>query len=154
MNTQIEIPIKKVTVAQVVKSRFSALKTKVKGVNFIGTEYFFLKEEIASKGFLNRIGALKESREINGNAFEYFLDGYKFTDNDVEHYKISSDNLIIILDTGRDKLGKIGLNYNYYSYFKKLGAQLKFKDRVSPIGLFKDNEFIGVVLPIRIKEEN
>ncbi|AJA50086.1 hypothetical protein CPAST_c40570 [Clostridium pasteurianum DSM 525 = ATCC 6013] len=150
MNTT-EIPLKKVTVAQVVKAHYRGLRTKINGVNFIGTEYLFLKEVFATKGFKNRINKLSEIKEIKENTFEHLKDSdqYKCSDDGVKYQLLAKDS-IIVLNT---KIGDIGINYNYYSYFKKLGTELRFTSNTTPIGIFKDDEFIGVVLPIRIKKD-
>ncbi|MFL0245498.1 hypothetical protein [Candidatus Clostridium stratigraminis] len=145
-----EIPLKKVTVRQIIKSKNIGVKTQIKNKSFIGTEFYFLKEDMATPGFISSINNLGELKEIKGRVFEYLtdLDEYECSDEDVNYRLLGKD--IIVLKT---KIGDIGVNYNYYSYFKKFGVKLRFIGSVNPIGMFKDDEFVGILLPVRIKEE-
>lgn len=146
-----EIPIKKVTVAQIIKLSAKRLVTKINGSDFIGTEYFLLREDFATKGFINRLNALQtETRQLKDGIFDYLADPdrYKCTDEDIVGFKLICNDTIVVLDTA---VGSIGIDYNYYSYFKKLGVSLRFKSHLDPIVMLKNDEFVGILLPVKIK---
>lgn len=137
---------KKVTAAQVIKSQYIGASAVIKGRKYIGTQYFFISEDLAPKGYMNRISNLKEIKELQGNNFEYLtdFDYYNFSEEEIEA------ELNMKWVEFKTNKGIIGMNYTYYSYFKKLGFELRFRGCVEPIGMFKDDEFVGIVLPVRI----
>lgn len=145
MNT-IEIPIKKVNISKIINNNSVVMKTKINNNTFIGTDCLFIKEDIASKSFKNRIYKRNDIKKVNDDTFNYMINDYNFTEKDINNFDILEDDTFLIIYI--NETYKIGVNYNYYSYFKKFGIQLKFKDKISPIGLFKNNSFVGIILPV------
>lgn len=144
-----EIPLKKVTAAQIIKSHYTALKTKIHGKTYIGTEFFFLREDLATTGYVSRHKKLINRREFKEDTFkgQSDIDSYKCSEREKFHF-LDLKHSIIVLETD---IGDVGINYNYYSYFKRRNLDFKFNSTIAPIGLFKDNGFAGVVLPVRLK---
>lgn len=147
-----EIPLKRVTAAQIIKMHNTALKVKIDENIYIGTEHFFLREELATIGYVNKLKKLINRKELKENTFKDLadIDIYKCNENNKYRF-FDSKHKIIVLKT---EIGDIGVNYNYYSYFKKRNLNFKFNNigiGFNPIGMFKDNDFVGVILPTRIK---
>lgn len=114
--------------------------------NYMGCAHFFLREDLCKADFKRRVKKLYV-REVVKDTFKAFtkLD-YKFSEKDLEehenYYIIKNGENITIIQ-------KI-----YYKYFKQEGYQFRFSDdEKGPIGLFKNNEWVGVVLPMVIKEK-
>ncbi|WP_406543211.1 hypothetical protein [Clostridium ljungdahlii] len=147
-----EIPLKKVTAAQIIRTHNTALKVKIDENIYIGTEYFFLREDMVTIGYANKLKKLINRRELKENTFKDLadIDTYKYSENNKYHF-FDSKHKIIVLET---EIGDIGVNYNYYSYFKKRNLNFKFNNNCTgfnPIGMFKGNDFVGVIMPTRIK---
>jgi hypothetical protein len=152
MVNDIEIPLKKITAAQIIKMHNTALKVKIDGNIYIGTNFFFLREDLATSGYINRHKKLINRRELKEDTVKDLsdIDNYKCIENGKFHF-FDLKHSIIVLET---EIGDIGINYNYYSYFKRRGVNLKFKSSVDPMGMFKNNEFAGAIMPTRIKESD
>ncbi|MFC0906334.1 hypothetical protein ACFHWD_16785 [Clostridium sp. MT-14] len=144
-----EIPLKKVTAAQVIKNHYTALTVKIDGNIYIGTEFFFLREDLATSGYINRHKKLSKRRELKEDTFKDLsdIDSYKCSENSKFHF-LDATHKIIVLET---EIGDIAINYNYYSYFKKRNLELKFNAEIGPIGMFTATKFAGIVLPYRLK---
>jgi hypothetical protein len=146
-----EIPLKKVTAAQVIKNHYTALTVKIDGNIYIGTEFFFLREDLATSGYINKHKKMINRRELREDTFKDLadIDNYQYSEKGKFHF-LDSKHKIIVLET---EIGDIAINYNYYSYFKKRNLELKFNAEIGPIGMFteKGNEFAGIVLPYRVK---
>ena len=146
-----EIPLKKVTAAQVIKNHYRALTVKINEKIYIGTEFFFLREDLATTGYVNRHKKLINRRELRDNTFEGLtdIDNYKCGESNKFHF-LDATHKIIVLETD---IGDVAINYNYYSYFKRRNLEFKFNGEIGPIGMFtqEGNEFAGIVLPYRVK---
>lgn len=114
--------------------------------NYMGCAHFFLREDLCKADFKRRVKKLYV-REVAKDTFKHFIKlDYKFSEKDLEegenYYIIKDDDNITIIQ-------KI-----YYNYFKQEGFEFRFSDdEKGPIGLFKNNEWVGVVLPMVIKEK-
>ena len=131
----------------------SCLSLTIRSEIYLGNEYFILKENKAPAAYIKRWMVLGEVKEINAKTFEYLTDYhyYDFSDN--------VEDIIIKVGEHADQKGCIKfqfkdsfvwLNHKYYSYFKNLGIEFRFTGTVSPVGMFIENEFVGMLLPVRI----
>ena len=114
--------------------------------NYMGCAHFFLREDLCKADFKRRVKKLYV-REVAKDTFKDFtkLD-YKFSEKDLEE----RENYYIIKDGENITI----IQKIYYKYFKQEGYEFRFSDdEKGPIGLFKNNEWVGVVLPMVIKEK-
>lgn len=145
----VEIPLKNVRVTQVIKPWATSIVLKIKDITYIGTEYLLIREDIAPKSFINGINKLENQKAVRGDIFKNNTeaDYYTCSDGDIEDYRLTDDGKVIVL---KSYLGQLGINYFYYCYLKRLGIELRFNGLLQPIGMFKNNEFVGILFPIRI----
>lgn len=131
-----------VTIAKLIPKNLNGISTLIDGIKYIGTEHFIIREDLCSKALKERVEK-QFFREVSKDTFKYNKgDDYPYKEVETELYNgntrlIDGKNYVYIQNT-------------YYQYLKKLGFEFRFNSRIKPIGIFKDSEWVGMVLPMRI----
>ncbi|AYO30226.1 hypothetical protein D2962_05980 [Biomaibacter acetigenes] len=149
--------LKQVTIKKAVPPDLPGAKITVFGKNYIGTKHYLIREDIAPKAFISAVNGLSEIRVLNAPSLEgYFKDDfYHCSDIDAEtglikDKVIDGKKLLIIMI--KTEAGPVYVNYNYYCYLKRLKLEFRFNTPTLPIGLFKNNELVGILCPIELKK--
>jgi hypothetical protein len=146
-----EISLKKnVRINQIITKSDIGLITKIKDVDYIGTGYFFVRKDQAPQSFISAVNRLDDIRKLAPTNFMAKIstnyDDYKISEKDVKYGTVKDGKVIF-----ETEIRKIGLNYKFYSYFKKqLKVEFRFSDSLIPVGMFKDKKFIGVLMPVKL----
>ena len=132
---------KLVTVAKIITK--DAITTYIGEDKYLGTGHFLLREDLCKADYKKRIKKLF-FREVATDTFKSIkMEDYSLKEKEAFDYK----EKIICL---KDEEFKIYLDKNYYKYFKQQGLEFKFSSNLSYIGLFKNDEWVGVVMPIKV----
>lgn len=135
----------KVTVAKVITTE--TLTTYIDDIKYLGSKYFLLREDLCKSDFKKRVEKYF-LREVTKDTFKnQMTDDYPYSEKELIQQQVVSGVPYVTLIDG-EKVTH--LDEKYYKYFKSLGLEFRFKGKVSPIGLFKDDEIVGIVMPIRV----
>lgn len=127
-----------VTIAKLIPKDVKCLTTSIDGVKYYGSEQFILREDLCSKPLKARVEK-QFFREIGKDAFRQNKDA----DYHVE--------LVDYTVKGYVTFNCSHMDIKFYEYFTGLGCKFKVTDgKYSPIGLFKDDEWVGMVLPMKV----
>lgn len=139
----------KITVAKIISKEDRGIKTIIDDDTYYGTGTFLLKSSMCRSDFKKRVES-QLFREVAADTFKSNKeDIYEFKEKELIN---DGSNYITLKDEGN----YVHINTNYYKYFKELGVEFRFNTKVSPVGMFKNNEWVGIVLPIKVvrKEED
>lgn len=123
---------------------------EIDGIRYIGTKVFLLREDLAPDNYCLMLEKLGKIKILDGGILRKYSLERDYVDWRIEAdtvHKGLSKNLALF----NTSLGEIALDELYYSYFKRLlkGVAFYFRNFNEPIGLFKDKEFLGLILPIK-----
>lgn len=149
--------LKRVPIKKIIPPDSPGAKITISGKNYIGTKHYLLREDITPKAFISAVNGLSEIKVLNPPSFEsYFKDDfYHCSDIDAETELIKDkviDGKKLLIIMIKTEAGPVYVNYDYYCYFKKLGLEFRFNTPTLPIGLFKNNEIVGILCPIELKK--
>lgn len=132
----------KITIPKLIPKEVRCLTTFIDEVKYIGSEHFILREDLCSKALKERVEK-QFFRELRKNAFKDAKeDNYSYKEVETE---TSKDSVRLI-----DGENYVYVKTTYYQYFKDLGYEFRFNTRLSYIALFKDDGWVGMVLPMRV----
>lgn len=135
---------KKVTVAKIMPK--DTIITYIGEDKYLGTGYFLLREDLCKADYRKRVEKLL-FREIEKDTFKFLkIADYSLREKETFDY----DDKVIVL---KDDEFTTYLNKNYYQYFKQQNLEFRFSPGISPVGLFKNGEWVGVVIPIKIYQD-
>lgn len=137
----------KVTVAKLINEE--TITTYIGDDKYLGTKNFLLREDVCSTDYKRRVEKFF-LREVTKDTFKDFKDN----DYPNEEKELIIPELIegIKYVTLKDGESIVHVQELYYKYFKQIGLEFRFINKVAPIGMFKENEWVGVVMPIRVTE--
>jgi|GEM_PF-5732825 len=131
-----------VTIAKLIPIDTRCLTTVIDHKAYYGSEHFILRKDLCSNTLIKRVDKLF-LREIQENSFRSNKEG-KY----VEVQAVEFMETYLTLNSG---INKANISCLFYEYFKNLGYELKIGvNHHNPIGIFKDNEWVGMVLQIRV----
>lgn len=135
----------KVTVAKLITTE--TLTTYIGDTKYLGSKYLLLREDLCKSDFKKRVEKYF-LREVTKDTFKNEMtDDYPYSEKELIQHQVVDGTPYVTLKDG-EKVTH--LDEKYYKYFKALGLEFRFKGKVSPIGLFKGDEIVGLVMPIRI----
>lgn len=136
---------KKVTVSKLINE--NTITTYIGNEKYLGTKNFILREDICKADYKRRIEKFF-LREVSKDTFKDFKENnYPYQEKELIIPEIIEGIKYVTL---KDSENIIHIQDIYYKYFKQLGLEFRFIHTVAPIGLFKDNQWVGVVMPIRV----
>lgn len=136
---------KKVTVSKLINE--NTITTYIGNEKYLGTKNFILREDICKSDYKRRIEKFF-LREVSKDTFKDFKENnYPYQEKELIIPEIIEGIKYVTL---KDSENIIHIQDIYYKYFKQLGLEFRFIHTVAPIGLFKDNQWVGVVMPIRV----
>lgn len=119
--------------------------------NFIGTDCFLISKDIAPTTYINRVEKLTHIHKV---------DYLKNIQKDIDFYPYSEKQGNFSIYTKlkdiinfKCKNCNVYLSAKYYNYFKKFNLEFRFLNDLTPIGLFKNNKFAGLIMPVRVIEQ-
>ena len=131
-----------VTIAKLIPKNLKGTSTLIDGIKYIGTEHFIIREDLCNKALKERVEK-QIFREVSKDTFKYNKeDDYPYKEVETE---VSNDGIRLI-----DGKNYVYIQTTYYQYFKDSGYEFRFNSRINPIGIFKNGEWVGMVLPMRI----
>lgn len=140
----------KITVAKLIPEGTRCLSTYIGEDKYIGSEHFLLKEDLCKSDLKRRVEKFF-LREVNEDTFKTYKDDYyKYSVKDIAKSDIKTGIPYITLIDGTNTTH---IQSKFYQYFKNCKLEFKFNSSVSSIGLFKDDEWVGMVLPVRVSNE-
>lgn len=136
---------KKVTVSKLINE--NTITTYIGNEKYLGTKNFILREDICKADYKRRIEKFF-LREVSKDTFKDFKENnYPYQEKELIIPEIIEGIKYVTL---KDSENIIHIQDIYYKYFKQLGLEFRFIHTVAPIGLFKDNQWVGVVMQIRV----
>ena len=136
----------KITIAKLIPEGTKCLTTYIGEDKYIGSEHFILREDLCKSDLKRRVEKMF-FREVANDTFKLNKEEeYLFEPKEI---KESEDYI-----TFKDGEFVIHIQPKFYKFFKDLNYKFKFtSSKTRPIGLFKDDEWIGMILPIRVVKE-
>lgn len=138
---------KEVTIANLIST--DGVATRIGDYKYYGSMHFLLREDLCNRDFKKKIDKLVLTH-VATDTFKYFTSlDYKYKFKDVIEF---------IPDDEKYKFVEVNNTHIYYDekfqkYFNQLGLNIRFTNNATnPIGLFKEDEWVGLFLPIRISK--
>lgn len=141
---------KKISVAKLIPEGTRCLTTYIKEDKYIGSEYFILREDLCKSDLKKRVEKMF-FREVTKDTFKNHksLD-YKYKLCELEEF-IPSDKYYEFVEVDNKY---IYFDKKFHKYFGELGFNMRFTNNpMNPIGIFKEDEWAGLFLPIRVSKE-
>ena len=139
---------KKVTAANVIPDK--SITTYIGEIKYLGTQHFLIKEDVCKNDFKKRVEKLFE-REIAKDTFKpLFEKTYEFIEKETIENQLDGNRKYVVLKDGDTCTY---LDNKFYKYFKQLGLEFRFTNNLlAPVGMFKGDELVGIVMPIRVSK--
>lgn len=140
--------IASITVAKLIPEGSQGLTTYINDEKYYGTGHFILKEYLCKSDFKKRVEKFY-FREVEKDTFKSNKDDiYSYYEKELITQDISEGTKYVTLKDGENIIHIQGI---YYKFFKQIKLEFKFTDsKLNPIGLFKENEWVGMVLPMKV----
>lgn len=143
-----EPKIASITVAKLISEGSQGLTTYINDEKYYGTGHFILKEDLCKSDFKKRVEKFY-FREVEKDTFKSNKDNtYSYSEKELITYDALEGTNYVTLKDGENI---IHIQDIYYKFFKQLGLEFKFTEsKLNPIGLFKNSEWVGMVLPMKV----
>lgn len=136
----------KITPAKLIPKDKTGIITYISDELYYGINNFIIRETLCESNLKKRIKDL-HVQEVAKDTFKHL-----FKEQPYKVEKVIENNETYI--TLKSNANEVNISKTYYNYFKDLGLTFKFTDRTSPIGLYKNDECVGIVMPIVIKSDD
>lgn len=122
---------------------------------YLSNGHWLLKKNMVKPSLMKQLEKLDRKREMtDAEIKKNFLNVDKGVGEEINFEFIGFNDVYSVLKD--PKSGKvITVNKNYFDYLNGLGLKFKQFDKVeitAPIGLYQNDELVGIVLPVRAKE--